>query len=211
MKRDLVILGAGDFARETAWVAERINQDRSAWNLLGFVDDMLAGQVVDGYPVLGDVAWLREYPKEIYAVCAVGTGTVRKSIWEKLSENSRILPATLIDPAAIIGKGSVVEEGCIVCAGTVLAIATRLGRHGIINLNCSIGHDAQLAEFVTVHPGVNISGKVEVGACSVIGTGTKIIQGLKIAGQVILGAGAVVCRDIPEPGTYVGVPAHRIG
>ena len=207
MREDLVIIGAGDFAREAMWVAERMNEERLQWNLLGFVDDALAGQTVDGYPVLGDVAWLREYPQRIHAVCAIGTGSVRKRLWGQLSTNSEIVLATLIDPAAIIGRDAAVGSGCIVCAGTVVAIGAKLGRHTIVNLNCTIGHDAQLGTFVTVHPGANISGRVQIGKCSIVGTGAKIIQGIGVADQVILGAGAVVCRDILDPGTYIGVPA----
>lgn len=56
----------------------------------------------------------------------------------------------------------------------------------------------------------NIFGKVHVGSCTDIGTGTKIIQGVRICPECVIGAGAVVVRDIEEKGTYVGIPARRI-
>lgn len=37
----------------------------------------------------------------------------------------------------------------------------------------------------------------------------QIIQGKSIVGDSIVGAGAVVVRNIVETGTYVGVPARR--
>ena len=98
----------------------------------------------------------------------------------------------------------------MVCAGTVLAISSRLEAYAIVNLNCTIGHDTVLEPFCTVHPGTNLSGKVHVGACTDIGTGTKVIQGLTVCQSCTLGAGSVVVRDITEPGTYVGVPAKRV-
>lgn len=208
--RDLVIIGAGDFARETAWIAERMNEQSRQWNLLGFVDDTLAGESVDGYPVLGDVEWLLRSDRKLSAVCAIGTGAVREKIWNRLEQNPGIRPATLVDPAVTVGKDAQISPGCIVCAGTVLAIASRLGPHCIVNLNCTIGHDAVLEPFVTVHPGSNISGRVYLGARTQVGTGTKIIQGHTVAPNVTLGAGAVVVRDILEPGTYVGVPVKKI-
>ena len=43
-----------------------------------------------------------------------------------------------------------------------------------------------------------------------MGTGAHILQGLTISDDTIVGAGAVVTKDITEPGTYVGVPARKI-
>jgi UDP-perosamine 4-acetyltransferase len=43
-----------------------------------------------------------------------------------------------------------------------------------------------------------------------LGTGTKVIQGLKIGKNTMIGAGAVVISDIPDNCTAVGVPARVI-
>ncbi len=210
--KDLVIVGAGDFAREAIWVAERMNQQYPQWNILGYVDDdeQKTGRTIDEYPVLGTTEWLVTCKREIHVTCAIGNGKIRRAIWEKLHTGNHIIPATLIDPSVVVGKNVIVEEGCIVCAGTVLAIASKLYFNSIINLNCTIGHDAVLEEYCTVHPGTNISGKVVVGACTDIGTGSKIIQGIQIASGSILGAGTVVTKNLEVQGTYVGVPARRI-
>lgn len=211
MKR-LIIIGAGDFGREVSWVAERINAVTPVWELLGFVDDTpeKLGTVVDGYPVLGPVSSLSSVTEETWVVCSIGTGRTRRRVMERVLENPVLKAATLIDPAVIVGRNAWVGEGCVVCAGTVLAISSRLEPHVIVNLNCTIGHDTVLEPFCTVHPGSNLSGKVRVGACTDIGTGTKIIQGLTVCSGCTLGAGAVVVRDLAEPGTYVGVPVKRI-
>ncbi len=210
--KKLVIVGAGDFGREVSWVAERINAQTPVWELLGFVDDGAAvqGRTVDGYPVLGPVSWLEAVTDELYVVCSIGTGRVRKQVMERVLANPHLRPAVLIDPAAIVGRNAQVGPGCVVCAGTVLAISSRLEAHTIVNLNCTVGHDTVLEPYCTVHPGSNLSGRVHVGACTDIGTGTKIIQGLAVCPGCTLGAGTVVVRDITEPGTYAGVPARRI-
>lgn len=211
--KDLVIIGAGDFARETVWIAERMNAQKSNWNILGYVDDApeKQGMIIDGYPVIGTLEWLENYNKDVFVTCSVGTGKVREKIWNRFAGKRNIYPATMIDPAAIIGKNCVIGEASIICAGTVMAIASKTGFNTIINLNSTIGHDAVLEDCVTVHPGCNISGKVIVGECSDIGTGTKVIQGKTIAPHTVIGAGAVVVTDITENGTYVGVPARKLG
>lgn len=210
--KKLVIVGAGDFGREVTWLVERINAQNPTWELLGFVDDnaALKGQTVDSYPVLGSVAWLETVTEEMYVVCSIGTGRIRKQVMEQVLKNPHLHSATLVDPAAIIGRDVRVEPGCVVCAGTVLTVSIYMKAHTILNLNCTIGHDTVLGSYCTVHPGSNLSGKVRVGACTDIGTGTKIIQGLTVCSGCTLGAGAVVVRDITEPGVYAGVPARRI-
>lgn len=210
--KKLIIIGAGDFGREVSWVAERMNAVTPTWELLGFVDDTpdKQGAVVDGYPVLGPVSALGAITEETWVVCSIGTGRTRRRVMERVLENPALKAATLIDPSAIVGRNAGVGEGCVVCAGTVLAISSQLADHVIVNLNCTIGHDTVLEPFCTVHPGSNLSGKVHVGACTDIGTGTKVIQGKIICPGCVLGAGAVVVKDITEPGTYVGIPARRI-
>ena len=77
-------------------------------------------------------------------------------------------------------------------------------------MDCTVGHDVILHDFVTVYPSVNISGNVVVGNYSELGTGTKIIQGKSITENVIIGAGSVVIKDLIEKGTYVGSPVRKV-
>ena len=49
---DLVILGAGGFAREVLWLCDEINADRRQWDSLGYTPERLAGawaRIVDAY------------------------------------------------------------------------------------------------------------------------------------------------------------------
>lgn len=96
------------------------------------------------------------------------------------------------------------------CAGNIITVDVRIGRHCIINLDCTIGHDAEISDFVTLYPGVNVSGGTVIGECVEMGTGSRIIQGIRISPGSVVGAGAVVVKDISEAGTYVGVPARRM-
>ena len=210
--KKLVIVGDGDFGREVSWVVERINAQTPVWELLGFVDDnaALQGRTVDSYSVLGTVSWLETVKEEMYVVCSIASGRVRKQVMEQVLKNPYLHSATLIDPAAIIGRDVRVEPGCVVCAGTVLTVSIHVKAHTILNLNCTVGHDTVLEPYCTVHPGSNLSGRVWVGTCTDIGTGTRIIQGLTVCSGCTLGAGTVVVKDITEPGVYVGVPAKKL-
>lgn len=55
--KDIVIIGAGGFGREVAWLIEDINKVSSEWNIVGFVDDneSIQGTEINGYKVVGNL------------------------------------------------------------------------------------------------------------------------------------------------------------
>ncbi len=208
--RDLYIIGAGGFGKEVVWLAERINESGGDWNIKGFIDDdeSLLNTVIDGYPVYGGIEYLKDC-RDAYVVCAVGSARVRRIIIEKLADFP-IKFATLIDPSVIISKRVTVGEGVIICAGTIITVDVVICNHVIINLDCTLGHDDVIHDFVTMYPSVNVSGCCEVGTGVEFGTGMQILQGLTVCDNAIVGASACVVKDITEAGGYVGAPAKRI-
>lgn len=208
--KDLYIIGAGGFGREVAWIVERINSIKPTWNLKGFIDDneTLWGSTEGEYHVFGGCEYLSAL-EDVYAVCAVGSSNVRKKIIEKLKDTS-VKFATLVDPSVLYSNSVRIGEGAVVCAGTIITVDVNIGDHVIVNLDCTIGHDAVIDDFVTIYPSVNVSGNVLIGECSELGTGTQIIQGKKVISNTIIGAGAIVVKDCIESGTYVGSPAKKI-
>lgn len=210
--KDLIIFGASGFGREVAWLVERINKVAPTWNLLGFMDDNEAihGTEINGYRVLGGMAAVADYP-DAYFVCAVGASKVREKIignLKMINPNTRF--GIVIDPSVEMSDLVTVGEGTIICAHTIITVNISIGSHVIINLDCTIGHDAILHDFVTLYPSVNVSGMTNIGHCSELGTGMQIIQGKTVGDYSIVGAGAVVVKDIPPKCTAVGSPAKPI-
>lgn len=207
--KEIVIIGVGGFGREVVWLIDRINEISPTYKILGYVDDNKAshGKTIDEYQVLGDCEWLNNQKGEIYAVCAIGSSAIRKQVIEKLTN---VKFATVIDPNVQMSKKVNIGEGTIICAGTIITVDITIGNHVIINLDCTVGHDTVLEDYVTLYPSVNVSGNTRLGECVEMGTGSQTIQGLDICNDAIVGAGAVVVRDIWEPGTYVGIPVKKI-
>ena len=60
MIKDIVIVGAGGCARETAFIIEDINKENKEWNLLGFIDDNedIQNKNINGYKVIDKVKYL---------------------------------------------------------------------------------------------------------------------------------------------------------
>lgn len=210
--KDLIIFGASGFGREVAWAVERINKVKPTWNLLGFMDDneSIQGNVINGYEVLGKTADIGKYP-DVYFVCAVGASRTREIIIRKLkSVNPNIKFGKVIDPSVEISNLVTIGEGTIICAHTIITVNIAIGNHVIINLDCTVGHDAVIQDFVTMYPSVNVSGITHIGHAAELGTGMQIIQGKSIGDYSIIGAGAVVTKDIPSKCTAVGSPAKPI-
>lgn len=210
--KDIIIIGAGGLGREVLWLIERINKLEPVWRILGFLDDNddLSGKLVNGCPVLGSCLNAEEY-SDAYFVCAVGSSKIRKKIITKLKDSiPDVKFATLVDPSVEMSETVTLGEGTIVCAHTIMTVNLRVGEHCIVNLDCTIGHDAELKDFVSLYPSVNISGFTKIGECSEIGAGSVIIQYKEIGNNTIVGAGAVVIRDIPDNCTAVGCPAEPI-
>jgi sugar O-acyltransferase (sialic acid O-acetyltransferase NeuD family) len=209
--RDLVILGTGGFAREVHQLAEDVNADRPTWNVLGFLDDEVsrAGEAVHGLPVLGARDWLNDTSVSV----AVGVG-VPATRWRIVDDLQRSYPSiefpTLVHPLAWIGNRIELGPGTIVCTGVRLTTDLVIRDHVQLNLDVTVGHDSVVHPFATVAPGVNISGRATIGEGCDLGTGVAIIQGISIGAWTIVGAGAVVVRDIPANVTAVGAPAKPI-
>ena len=210
--KKLLIIGAGGLGREAAWLVERINRSKATWELLGFLDDNtnLHHHTFNGYPVLGTVNDAIRYP-DAFFVCAIGSTSIRRKVIHKLLEiNPNAKFGTLVDPSVEMSDTNQIGEGTIICAHSILTVNIRVGRHVIVNLDCTIGHDVVLEDFVTVYPGANISGDVHVGECCELGTGIQILQGETIGSHSIVGIGSVVVWDIPEDCVAIGNPARPV-
>ena len=210
--KDLIIFGASGFGREVAWLVERINAHTPTWNLIGFMDDNenIQGTTINGYKVIGKTCDIGKY-SDAYFVVAIGASKVREKIVNNMKAvNPNIKFGTIIDSSTEISALVNIGDGTIICAHSIITMNVSVGSHVIINLDCTIGHDAVLQDFVTLHPSVNISGNVNIGHAVELGTGLQVIQGKTIGNYSIVGAGAVVIDNLPAKCTAVGVPAKPI-
>lgn len=208
---DLVLIGAGGFGRETAALVEAINAASSTWTLRGFLDDdaSLHGTTALGYPVLGPIAWLDDARDVRYSV-TIGAPAVRRTLLETRLSALSARPATLVHPDVPLHENVNVGAGSILCRGTTPTVDVQIGAHVIVNLHCTIGHDARVGDFATLHPGVHLSGASVIEPGAELGTGAVVLPGRTVGAGARVGAGAVVTRDLPPHCTAVGVPARPV-
>lgn len=207
----VVVYGAGGMGRQVMQIIRDIraaSTEQDAIEVIGYLDDVSPGQS-SASPILGDERWLIENP-DVQVTVAIGSPEKRYDVIRRLEKLDRAHLATLVHPRAWIADDASVGPGSIVCAGALVDSGSSVGRAVILNKGCSIGHDARLADFVTVAPGFNVSGSVVVGEGADLGTGGAVIQGVTIGKYAVIGACAAVVRDIPAYATAVGVPAKVI-
>ena len=204
----MIIVGAKGFAKEVLEVLHQLNQ----LDHLVFYDDVnedapafLYGQ----FPVLRNKEAAAHYFKTVDSRFTIGIGNpaLRKKLALEFEAMGGVFTST-ISPLAQIGHyGNSIGEGSNIMTGTVLTNDVKIGEGVLINLNCTVGHDSTIGDFVEMSPGVHISGNCKIGSYSNIGTNATILPKVTIGENVIIGAGSVVTKDIPDNCLVVGIPA----
>jgi UDP-2-acetamido-3-amino-2,3-dideoxy-glucuronate N-acetyltransferase len=127
---------------------------------------------------------------------------------------------------ATLGPGVLLGQGCFVGAGVAIGARSRLQNH------VSVFKGVMLAEDVFVGPSVvftnvrrprafvsrrEASGgdaafePTRVARGASIGANATVVCGTDLGEYCLVGAGAVVTRDVPSFALVVGVPARRVG
>ena len=205
MKDKLIIIGASGHGKVVADIAIKMNK----WQSIVFLDDDQAIKISIGLEVIGKTADAFTYKDEADFFVAIGNNAVREKVQEKLIEDG-LNVVSLIHPSAVIGTYVEIGIGSVVMAGVVANSSTRIGKGCIINTSSSLDHDNVIEDYVHISPGVRTAGSVEIGKRTWVGIGSVISNNVNICSGCKVGAGAVVVKDITEPGTYVGVPVRKI-
>lgn len=204
----LIIVGAGGFGREVAWLARSLPEE---WELVGFLDDgeQLQGSSVCNAPVLGKVSDWKRHPDAQFVV-AVASPRTRKAVVEGISRNGDVKFAVLVHPSVLRSEFVTIGEGSIVCAGSILTTQTAVGRHCIINLGVTVGHDVSVGDYCTLAPQVALSGNTSMGKGVEIGTGAVVVPGMAVGEGSMICAGAIVTKPVPPNVLAAGSPARRV-
>jgi sugar O-acyltransferase (sialic acid O-acetyltransferase NeuD family) len=153
--------------------------------------------------------WIVQRDRSRLGFCvAIGNphGRVRLALSEKLkAEGLRCIP--VIHPHACIEPNAMIGEGCQIHAGAIVGAEVRLGRQCIINTKASVDHECVLEDGVEIAPGATLCGLVCVQVNGWVCAGATILPRLTIHADAVVGAGAVVTRDVPPGTTVIGVPA----
>ena len=147
-------------------------------------------------------------------------------------------PTAIIDTGARIGDGTRVWHWTHVCGGAQIGKNCSLGQNVFVGNDVILGDNVKVQNNVSVYDAVRLEDDVFCGPSAVftnvynpraavvrkneyrttnvrrgatLGANCTIVCGVTIGAHALIGAGAVVQRDVPEFALVVGVPARRIG
>ena len=182
--------------------------------IAGFLDDVDPRRRGEGYfgsTILGGrecLADLRKSGIDEMAI-AVGDCDARLRLTELAREEDLCLPA-IVHPSATIAASASVGEGTVVAAGAIVSPGARIGASVLLNTACSVDHECYVADGAHICPGARLAGRVRIGRGAWIGIGSALIAGITVGDRAIVGAGAVVVRDIAPSVVAFGVPARAV-
>lgn len=116
----------------------------------------------------------------------------------------------MVSPEAVISLGDRVFLG----RNTTLDISNKLaiGDRTLVAPGCLItDHNHGIRAGVRIVDQVDEARPVVIGADAWIGANSCVLPGVRIGNGTVVGAGAVVSRDLPDNCVAVGVPARIIG
>jgi sugar O-acyltransferase (sialic acid O-acetyltransferase NeuD family) len=191
------------------------------YRIAGYIDDDASkwGLSINGVEVVGGIDFLKALALEReksgtdegvkpYVALALGEPKTKKLLAEKLE--GFVLWETIIHPTAVISPYCRIGQGSILQAGAFVGPNVQMGRHCCLNVNSGIGHDAVIGDFSSIMGNCDVTGGVVLKEGVYVSTCVGIIPSLTIGENAVIGAGAVVIRDVEAGATVVGNPARRI-
>lgn len=207
--KDIVIVGSGGLAKELAFLIDEINKVNKIWNLLGFIDANI-GRFNGKYSVYNTDEWLLSVDTETNVAFGLGNPLLLKKVQGKFKVNKNLQYPNLIHPN-VIGDWSNINIGIgnLIFASSTFTTNIQLGNFNVVNIDCTIGHDTVIGDFNIINPSVNLSGGVKIENEILLGTSSTVLQYKQICSKIVVGAGALVTKNITVPGVYIGSPAKK--
>ena len=155
-----------------------------------------------------------------------------------ISAKATIHETAVIDDGATVEDGAKVWHFAHVLTRTTIGAGSVLGQNVMVGPDVTVGKGCKIQNNVAVYKGVTLEDDVFCGPSCVftnvltprafverkdefaptlvrkgvsIGANATIICGTTIGRYAMIGAGAVVTKDVPDHALVVGNPARRIG
>lgn len=198
----MVIVGASGHAKEVFDICQNTEDLFFFDNVSSFEKPVLFDKkIIQSFDELLQVETGKEF------VLGLGGVLHRYNLYQKFV-NLGFAPQSVIAKNAQVSSSANFGEGLNIMSFVFIGPDSKIGTGSLINAHSSIHHDVVIGDFVEVSPGAKILGNSTIGAFSTIGTNATILPKIKIGKNVIVAAGAMVTKDVPDNCMVAGVPAQ---
>ena len=121
-----------------------------------------------------------------------------------ISQATRFFTGIEIHPGAKIGKNLFIDHGM----GVVIGETSEIGDNVTIYHNVTLGG---IAPSINANDQRNVKRHPTLEDNVVVGSGAQILGPVVIGKNSLIGANAVVTKNVPEKSIMVGIPATRVG
>jgi UDP-2-acetamido-3-amino-2,3-dideoxy-glucuronate N-acetyltransferase len=124
-----------------------------------------------------------------------------------IGDDTKIGAFVEIQKNASVGRLCKISSHSFLCEGVAIEDEVFVG-HGVMFINDRYPHATASGRLQNESDWQVVSTRVKRGAS--IGSGVVILCGVTIGERAMIGAGAVVTRDVPDGATVAGVPARLL-
>ena len=201
---DLVIVGAGGFAREVYnWTLDAIKAQDGEYRIKGFLS--VEPNLLDSFSldvgILGDEFNYEIQPNDQFVI-GIGTVATKARVVNTLREKKATF-YSLVHPTAIVCPSARLGVGAVLCPFTVVSADVQIGDFTMMNLYSSAGHDAKIGDFCVLSPYATLNGGVVLEDRVFLGTHATVLAQKTIGVDAQVSAGGLVVRDIPANHTLL--------
>jgi sugar O-acyltransferase (sialic acid O-acetyltransferase NeuD family) len=203
--KNLILVGGGGHCKSVIEVAES-----TGYNIKGILDlPENVGREVLGYSIIGSDDQIINFVNEAHFIVTVGhikDTTLRIRLHQKIEDAGGVL-ATIVASTAHVSKYARIGEGTVIMHNAIINADATIGRGCIINTFANVEHDAQVGDYCHISTGAMVNGNCIVGSETFLGSQSVMVNGIEIADGCVVGAGAMVRKNINQKGVYSGNPA----
>jgi sugar O-acyltransferase (sialic acid O-acetyltransferase NeuD family) len=211
MAQNLVIIGAGNHAREVyGWASQAIAAGLD-WRIKGFLDNRKDVLREFDYPE-GIIDSVEDYPvqPDDRFLCAIGDPSARHHYAERIVKKGGTF-GTLVHPTAVIGLNVKLGMGTIVGPLALIGADVTIGNHVSIGPYSACSHDNRVGDWCQFAGNCCLGGNVTVDEFCFFGIGAIVLPRVHIGRGAHIGPGALVLKSVRASAKMFGSPALQIG
>lgn len=170
------------------------------------------GEVICGHKIIGSFSdMFAAGVKGKNFLLTQGKMSLRKELTEKILAGGGIIPS-IIHPLASVSKYSEIGDGCLIGPYVVIQAQCKISNGVIIRDQALICHGTTINDYVFVGPKALVGAMLHVKEQAFVGQGSILIssKATEIGENVLIGAGALVTRPVPDNVVVAGSPARVI-